>query len=219
MVFHCHRRLNNNVHFPGFNYNYKIQLQFTTHHNINLTVLCREGLLKEALHILLATHKPPVESSAYLQLLQTCIAKHVLSQGKQIHSLITNGGFAFATDTFYHNNLINMYVKCGSLVDARQVFDDMEDLDCFSWNTIIAAYRRNGYPHQALILFQQMQRAAVQPDQFTFASILEACADTNALMDVHALFQSAYFGTDWKDARKSCGVWLYTCRLHLLETF
>ncbi|XP_057865073.1 pentatricopeptide repeat-containing protein DOT4, chloroplastic [Cryptomeria japonica] len=83
-----------------------------------------------------------------------------------------------------------MYVKCGSLADARQVFDDMKERDCFSWNTIIAAYRRNGYANQALILFQQMQRTATQPDQFTFASILEACADTKALYQGIGVHQS-----------------------------
>ncbi|KAH9297552.1 hypothetical protein KI387_029234 [Taxus chinensis] len=114
-------------------------------------------------------------------MLHTCIANNALSQGKQIHSLIIHRGFAFATRTFFQNKLIDMYVKCGSLVNARRVFDEMTERDGFSWNVIIAAYRKHGFPHEALTLFNQMNRTGVQPDQFTFASILPACAILGAL--------------------------------------
>ncbi|KAH9310530.1 hypothetical protein KI387_025565 [Taxus chinensis] len=156
--------------------------------NLNFTALLRECRLKETRHILLTTQIPPVRSSTYLQPLQTCISKKTLSEGNQIHSLISHGKFAFATSTFSQNNLIDMYVKCGSLVDARKVFDDMKERDGFSWNAMIAAYRRHGYPYEALTLFHQMQRTVIQPDQFTFASILPACAKIRALkqgMDIH----------------------------------
>jgi pentatricopeptide repeat protein len=59
-----------------------------------------------------------------------------------------------------------MYGKCGSLVDVRQVFDQMTEWDTFSWNVIIAAYTRNGNPQEALTLFQQMQQTGVQLDRW-----------------------------------------------------
>ncbi|KAH9297553.1 hypothetical protein KI387_029235 [Taxus chinensis] len=83
--------------------------------------------------------------------------------------------------TFLQNKLINMYVKCGCLVDARKVFDEMTERDGCSWNVMIAAYRRNGCPHKALTLFRQMQETGVRPDTFTFSSILPACAKIGAL--------------------------------------
>ncbi|KAH9319686.1 hypothetical protein KI387_021455 [Taxus chinensis] len=39
------------------------------------------------------------------------------------------------------------------------------------------AYHRHGLLEDALILFHQMQRTDAQPDHFTFASILPACAN------------------------------------------
>lgn len=81
-----------------------------------------------------------------------------------------------------------MYVKCGSLVDARNVFDQMKEPDNVSWITIIAAYRRHGFPHEAVTLFHQMQRTGFQAYQFTFASVLPACAKIRALeqgMGIH----------------------------------
>ncbi|GLJ38244.1 hypothetical protein SUGI_0778560 [Cryptomeria japonica] len=148
----------------------------------NLKALCQEGCLKEALHCLLITHSNPVDSSTYLQLLQACIAKKALSEGKQIHSYIKSNGFTSATNVFLQNAFINMYDKCGSLVDARKVFDEMTERDVFSWNMIIAAYRRHGLPQEAFTLFHQMQRkAVVQPDQFTFSAVLPVCADMASL--------------------------------------
>ncbi|XP_057836797.2 putative pentatricopeptide repeat-containing protein At3g13770, mitochondrial isoform X1 [Cryptomeria japonica] len=138
-------------------------------------------MLKEALHILLTTHKPP-------ELLQNCILRNALSQGKEIHSSIAHRRFAFATYPTFYNQVLYMYVKCGSLLDARKVFDNMEERDSVSWNTIIAAYKRHGNPHEAVTLFHQMQRTGFQPDQFTFASVLPACAKIGALeqgMDIH----------------------------------
>ncbi|XP_057841741.2 pentatricopeptide repeat-containing protein At3g24000, mitochondrial-like [Cryptomeria japonica] len=163
-----------------------MSLQSTTH--LNLSALCREGQLKEALHILLTRQNPPEESSAYLQLLETCILKNTLSQGKKVHSFITHRRYVFATHPRFHNRLIYMYVKCGSLVDARKVFNQMKERDSLSWNTIIAAYRRHGYPHEAVTLFHHMQETGLQPDQFTFASVIPACAKMQALeegMDIH----------------------------------
>ncbi|XP_057815875.1 pentatricopeptide repeat-containing protein At3g24000, mitochondrial-like [Cryptomeria japonica] len=156
--------------------------------HLNLTVLCREGQLKEALYILLTTYNPPEDDSTYIQLLQTCILKNALPQGKKVHSFIAHRQFTFATRKTFQNKLMNMYVKCRSLVDARKVFDRMKERDCFTWNTILTAYRRHGFPQEAVTLFHQMQRTGLQPDQFTFANVLPACAKIGALeqgMDIH----------------------------------
>ncbi|XP_057862781.2 putative pentatricopeptide repeat-containing protein At3g49142 [Cryptomeria japonica] len=171
------------AHFQRCNYNYTMSMTFTA--NLNFSTLYRERLLIEVLQapILLTTRNSSVHCFKYLQLSHTHITIN-----PQIRSLISCRGFVFAKRTFFQNNLVNMYVKCGELVDARKVFDDMKERDGFSWNAILAAYRRHGFPHEALALFHQMQRTDVQPDQFAFASILPACAKIGALdqgLDIH----------------------------------
>ncbi|XP_057850679.1 pentatricopeptide repeat-containing protein At1g56690, mitochondrial [Cryptomeria japonica] len=137
---------------------------------------CFQGFITKHTMPILPSYSP------YLQPLQT------FPDGKQIHSLITHKGFAFAERTLIQNKLIKMYVKCGSLIDARKVFDGMIEPDGFSWNSIIAAYRMHGYPHEAVALFHQMQGMGTQPDQFIFSSVLAACAKIKALplgTDIH----------------------------------
>ncbi|XP_057843691.2 pentatricopeptide repeat-containing protein At2g13600-like [Cryptomeria japonica] len=85
--------------------------------------------------------------------------------------------------TFLQNTLINMYDKCGSLLDVRKVFDRMPEPDVFSWNVTITAYKSQGYFREAFTLFHQMQRTDIQPDHFTFSTILPVCASTASLKD------------------------------------
>ncbi|GLJ25317.1 hypothetical protein SUGI_0484630 [Cryptomeria japonica] len=47
--------------------------------------LCREGRLKDALHILFTANNTCVESSAYLHLLQACIDKKALAEAYRKH--------------------------------------------------------------------------------------------------------------------------------------
>ncbi|XP_057854720.2 pentatricopeptide repeat-containing protein At2g13600 [Cryptomeria japonica] len=175
MVCHCYcstSRLKDNAQFKRLN------------NNQTMPVKTRVDFSE------LTIHNFSVSNSRHFQLLQACISKKGLSRGKQIHSHITHRGFAFATNSFMQNKLINMYIKCCNLAEARQMFDRMTERDVFSWNTIISAYRRHGYPQEALTLFYQMQQTSVQPDQFTFASILPACAKIRDLEQGVKIHQS-----------------------------
>ncbi|XP_057847995.1 pentatricopeptide repeat-containing protein At3g26782, mitochondrial [Cryptomeria japonica] len=169
------------------------------HLNQNLRALCREGHLKEALHILRTTHNFSVDCNTYLHLLQTCIANKALSEGRQIHSHINEREHKFATDTSLQNKLINFYDKCGSFTDACRVFNHITEQDIFSWNMMIAAYRRHGHSQEALTLFHKMQHTDTQPNQFTFANIIQVCAKMGALeqgMETHQKITESGFLSD-----------------------
>jgi pentatricopeptide repeat protein len=67
---------------------------------------------------------------------------------------------------------------------AHNMFDKLPQRDLVLWNTIVAAYSRDELCDEALRLFYQMQQTRVQPNQFTFASILPACASLERARDV-----------------------------------
>eukprot|EP01018_Ginkgo_biloba_P003196 Gb_11220 [translate_table: standard] len=151
----------------------------------NVTTLCKQGRLKEALQILQFSDQW-IDSATYVCLLQLCIKKKTLSDGKLIHAHMNERGFL--SDRYLQNTLMNMYAKCGSLVEARKVFDEMSKRDVYSWTMMISAYSRQGLAREALSLFHQMERTGIQPNQVTFASVLPACAELAALeegMEIH----------------------------------
>ncbi|PKA57575.1 Pentatricopeptide repeat-containing protein [Apostasia shenzhenica] len=76
-----------------------------------------------------------------------------LSGGMQIHAqTISVGGFD--VDLFVLNTLIDMYLRCGCLLDARRVFDEMPVRDVISWTSLIVAHGRNGDMGSAAGLFK-----------------------------------------------------------------
>jgi pentatricopeptide repeat protein len=105
-------------------------------------------------------------------------------EGKLIHAHIIQTGFQ-CEDVILRNILVTMYAKCGVVEDAWKVFDKITERDVVSWTVMIAAYVRHGFADKALCLFYEMRRSGVQPNQFTFASVLPVCADLRALKDVH----------------------------------
>ncbi|EFJ10125.1 hypothetical protein SELMODRAFT_128769 [Selaginella moellendorffii] len=48
-----------------------------------------------------------------------------------------------------------MYGKCGSVENARKVFDSISQRDAISWNILIAAYAQNGHVYEAKMLFEE----------------------------------------------------------------
>eukprot|EP01018_Ginkgo_biloba_P013194 Gb_32453 [translate_table: standard] len=177
----------------------------------DVTTLCKQGRLKEALHILRMMDQP-VDASMYACLLQLCGKKKALSEGKLIHIHANENGFV--PDRFVSNILVDMYVKCGSLMDARSVFNDMTKRDAFSWTVMIAAYSKQGFAEEALTLFHQMLRTSIPPNAFTFATILPACANLSALeqgMGIHEeIIRSGYqfdvfLGNSLVDMYAKCG--------------
>eukprot|EP01018_Ginkgo_biloba_P029528 Gb_22668 [translate_table: standard] len=130
-----------------------------------------------------------------------CGNMKTLLEGKCIHAHIIKT--QDDQDTFVGNNLVNMYAKCGSLDDARQVFRKMPEQDLVSWNAMIAGYAKwhaqNGNGEEALKLFVRMQRAGMKSDQFTFGSVLRACASLACLeagMQVHSQIIKTEFESD-----------------------
>eukprot|EP01018_Ginkgo_biloba_P019065 Gb_20268 [translate_table: standard] len=155
--------------------------------NAGLTSLCKDGRVKEALSILdfMDQHGVWVDSDSYVCLLQTCADKKALVEGKQVHAHMLLRGLE--KNAFFGTKLVSMYDKCGSLVDARDVFDKISNRSVFLWNAMIRGYSRNDLCEKAFTLFSQMHRSGTLPDNFTFPCVLKACAGLSALRQGEAI--------------------------------
>ncbi|KAG1342493.1 pentatricopeptide repeat-containing protein, mitochondrial-like [Cocos nucifera] len=71
--------------------------------------------------------------------------------------------------------LIDLYVKRGSLSNARRIFDQMQEKNLVSWSTMISGYGMHGRGEDALKLFSCM-KGSVKPDHIVFVSVLSACS-------------------------------------------
>ncbi|XP_057828703.2 pentatricopeptide repeat-containing protein At2g27610 [Cryptomeria japonica] len=146
----------------------KVQI-FVTKVHCTMSV---EERLKNAINGLRTVEQ--VDSMTYVRVLQECIRRKSLVGGKQVHAHIIRNRNEI--DGFLGSNLTNMYAKCGNLVDARRVFEEMPERNIVSWTSMIAAHVQNGFYDEALELTGLMQEAGMMPDEFTLPSLFRACA-------------------------------------------
>ncbi|KAJ7566960.1 hypothetical protein O6H91_02G125700 [Diphasiastrum complanatum] len=119
------------------------------------------------------------DSYTYVSVLKACGAVEALHAGKMIHNQISKS--APNIGIYVGSALVDMYVKCGSLDEARQVFEKLPKRDVVSWNTMIGGYAQQGLGERALQMFKKMQQEGIRPDSVLFVSILNACASIGAI--------------------------------------
>lgn len=97
-----------------------------------------------------------------------------------------------SSDVFIGSALVSMYGKCGSLIDARHVFENLPEKNAVSWNAMLAACALHGQAEQALELYEEMLQEAVDPDDRTFVSVIQAWSilaekESSMYFDAHAI--------------------------------
>jgi pentatricopeptide repeat protein len=81
------------------------------------------------------------------------------------------------------NCLINLYGKCGYLDEAIKIFNKIKALErnVIIWTTIILACGENGKGKEASILYKEMQREGLKPNNHTITCILKALCESNLI--------------------------------------
>ncbi|KAI6679604.1 hypothetical protein NL676_033485 [Syzygium grande] len=121
-------------------------------------------------------------------LLESCGSSKSLDLGKRVHDLLRRSRFPGAVDL--SEKVVRMYVNCGSMRDARRVFDRMREKDMSSWHLMINGYAASSQGNDGLLLFEQMRKAGLLPDGETFTAVLAACASAGAVKQGLAHFDS-----------------------------
>ncbi|MCO5610208.1 hypothetical protein L7F22_064444 [Adiantum nelumboides] len=114
----------------------------------------------------------------FLSSLKTCAKKKDLNQGCRIRANIHHSGL-LEKSAFLANTIVSMYVKCGALIRAQEVVDELSIRNVVSWNTLIAGYVQQGQGKEALCCFHQLQSEGLSPDVVTYACVLKACGITD----------------------------------------
>ncbi|CAN0917303.1 Pentatricopeptide repeat-containing protein At4g18520, chloroplastic [Linum grandiflorum] len=119
--------------------------------------------------------------------LKACGEEKALKFGRQLHGSIVKK--MWEQDVFTGSSLVDMYAKCGKILDARKVFNIMRRKNMVTWTSLIAGYAREGLGEEAISLFRLMQKRKVSRSNLTTVSILKACGSIIALKtgkEVHA---------------------------------
>lgn len=118
-------------------------------------------------------------SATLVSALSACSCLRALTLGKAIHAY----GLKRMTDNIvFDNAMLDVYAKCGSLINAEHLFDNMSKRDVVSWTTMVGAYAHGGCGKEAVDVFEKMVLEGVfLPNEATIVSVLSAVASIGAL--------------------------------------
>ncbi|XP_057868346.2 pentatricopeptide repeat-containing protein At2g13600 [Cryptomeria japonica] len=119
--------------------------------------------------------------------LRACGSLAALEHGRQVHSYAIRDVAEFTA--FVRNTLITMYSECGSIGNARKIFEKMRERELVTWNAMIGGYAQHGYGKEALKLFETMRRENMQPDPVTFVGVLSACSHEGLVDEGRCFFE------------------------------
>lgn len=83
-----------------------------------------------------------------------------------------------------------MYMKCGCVENALEVFYAMEEKGVSTWNAVILGLAMNGSVEQSLNMFADMKKTGTVPNEITFMGVLGACRHMGLVNDGRHYFNS-----------------------------
>ena len=107
-------------------------------------------------------------------ILKTCGSMGATDKGLQIHAGNVKMGL-LGSDLSFINALLEMYAKCGFIMNVEKVFDSVSIHDVVSWTSLISGYAQVGKLEEVLHIFDRMRTQHNMPDPITFVSVLNAC--------------------------------------------
>eukprot|EP00250_Pteridium_aquilinum_P019447 c24435_g2_i1 orf=2-835(-) len=109
----------------------------------------------------------------YIVLLKACASLESEELCQKMHADIVTEGLE--KDAFVGHTLIDTYGRCGLLLEAREVFDNLLVRDVVSWTSLIGVYAQHGLDQEALSCLEQMQLEGLSENVVTFVCGLKAC--------------------------------------------
>ncbi|XP_024538705.1 pentatricopeptide repeat-containing protein At2g13600 [Selaginella moellendorffii] len=123
--------------------------------------------------------------------LDACANISDLSQGRAIHRALEDGSVPL---TEVATGLIDMYGKCGSVVDAKLVFNALEEQlgaeMTLPWTSMVTAFAQNGHGLEAVELFRSMELHGVEANEISLVSVLCACSHSGLITEGLSYFSS-----------------------------
>eukprot|EP00250_Pteridium_aquilinum_P020790 c24948_g3_i1 orf=1265-4363(-) len=122
----------------------------------------------------------------YVTLVKASARLKNLQKGQELHGSIVKDGFD--GNLYIDNVLVDMYARCGSFQEARDVFNEQPARDTVSWTALITGYSEHGLDIESIKCVKQMQREGVLPDSTAFVCGLKACCNMQDMDEGQALY-------------------------------
>ncbi|XP_015697471.2 pentatricopeptide repeat-containing protein At5g08305-like [Oryza brachyantha] len=137
-----------------------------------------------------ARHGVRANDVTMISVLGACAHLGDLVRGRQMHRYLEENGFPF--NLRLATSLIDMYAKCGAIVEALEVFQavPVKSTDVLIWNAVIGGLAVHGMSRESVQMFQKMEHSGVAPDEITYLCLLSACVHGGLVDEAWRFFRS-----------------------------
>ncbi|KAL5145051.1 putative pentatricopeptide repeat-containing protein [Glycine soja] len=113
----------------------------------------------------------------YSSSLKACSCAGAVGEGMQIHAALIKHGFPYLAQSAVAGALVDIYVKCRRMAEARRVFDRIEVKSMMSRSTVILGYAQEDNLTEAMDLFRELRESRYRMDGFVLSSLMGVFAD------------------------------------------
>uniref|UniRef100_A0A1J3DBY2 Pentatricopeptide repeat-containing protein, chloroplastic n=1 Tax=Noccaea caerulescens TaxID=107243 RepID=A0A1J3DBY2_NOCCA len=156
--------------------------------NLLISGYVQQGLVEEAIHTcqLMRLEKLKFDCVTLSTLMSAAARTQNLKLGREVQCYCIR--HSFESDIVLASTVVDMYAKCGSIVEAKKVFDSTVQKDLILWNTLLAAYAESGLSGEALRLFYEMQLESVSPNVITWNLIILSLLRSGQVNEAKEMF-------------------------------
>ncbi|XP_057949793.1 pentatricopeptide repeat-containing protein At2g33760 [Malania oleifera] len=132
-----------------------------------------------------AAHQALAQAGAHVRPLQQVHAHIVISGSHRSRALLTK--------------LLTLACAAGSIIYTRQLFLCVPNPDSFLFNSLIKGSSKYGFSLDAILFYRRMVLAGISKSNYTFTSVIKACADSTALRcgrAIHTHVLASGYGLD-----------------------
>ncbi|XWS55066.1 hypothetical protein CRYUN_Cryun10bG0143300 [Craigia yunnanensis] len=124
--------------------------------NTMVIAYAQSGFFKEALRFYKELRNLCIgyNEFSFAGVLTVCVKLRELQLTRQVHGQVFVSGFL--SNLVISSSVVDGYVKCGMMGEARKLFDEMKVRDVLAWTTLVSGYAQWGDMESANDLFDRM---------------------------------------------------------------
>ncbi|KAK9280022.1 hypothetical protein L1049_013707 [Liquidambar formosana] len=128
----------------------------------------------------------------------TILTAHPVISPFQVHAQVVKTNYEKSPSV--GTALLDAYVKIGCANEAAKIFEQIDEKDIVAWSAMLAGYAQTGDIEGAVSVFLQLAKDGVKPNEFTFSSVINACAGPTAAVEQGKQFHACSIKSGFDNA-------------------
>lgn len=144
--------------------------------NSMLSTYFQHGFTEEGMKLYVRMRRKAVKPDwvTFATSIRACADLATVKLGTQVISHAMK--FGLSLDVTVANSIVTMYSRCGLIKEAQKVFDSIHVKGLISWNSMMAAFAKNGIGKKVIETFEDMLRTGCKPDHISYVAVLSGCS-------------------------------------------